>query len=160
MAIKSKYDNVKQSIVDLLLGENPPTIIEIEAKHGISRKILYAWRIEAKKARGDASATDPARVSAQDKFAAIIAMSTLNAADFGEYCRARGLFAERVQAWSKASMDALSGKASAPAGATVTAEVVAGLRRDLDRKNKALAEASALLLLQKKATDFWGGVGE
>jgi hypothetical protein len=47
----------------------------------------------------------------------------------------------------------LAGK---PAAKNPDAKKVRELERDLDRKNKALAEVTALLALQKKVQAIWG----
>jgi transposase len=72
------------------------------------------------------------------------------------WCRERGLFVHHLEAWRTAfCLDAK------PAAAADTREVRSlqqendKLKKELDRKEKALAEAAALLLLQKKFNALW-----
>ena len=72
------------------------------------------------------------------------------------WCRERGLFAHHLTGWKDAFC--ADGKAAAP----VVRELgllkgeIQQLKRELVRKEKALAEAAALLILQKKFRALWG----
>ena len=44
--------------------------------------------------------------------------------------------------------------------ANITAKSIRVMERDLARKEKALAEAAALMILRKKAEAIWGRAGE
>ena len=71
------------------------------------------------------------------------------------WCRERGLFAHHLTGWKDAFC--ADGKAAAP----VVRELgllkgeIQQLKRELVRKEKALAEAAALLILQKKFRALW-----
>ena len=73
-----------------------------------------------------------------------------------EYCRRKGLYPEQIQAWRKACQ-----QANASAGVGVDrekrrqqAKEIKPLQDELRRKDKALAETAALLVLQKKVRIF------
>ena len=79
-------------------------------------------------------------------------------AEFGEYCRGRGLFPEQVRSWRKVCESAFGlpeGRPKADA-AKADRQRIRELERDLGRKDRALAEAAALLILRKKAAAIWG----
>ena len=84
----------------------------------------------------------------------------MNAADLSEYCRRRGLFAEQITAWRLACEQANDwDRASSVRLSQATKDEkkrITALERDLQRKEKALAEAAALLVLRKKAEAIWG----
>lgn len=71
------------------------------------------------------------------------------------WCRERGLFAHHLVSW-KAAICA-EGRDSAPGTQELRKlkEENAALKRDAARKDKALAEAAALLVLQKKFRALW-----
>jgi hypothetical protein len=71
------------------------------------------------------------------------------------WCRERGLFAHNLASW-KAVFCAV-GKEAAPSGREVKTlkDENVKLKRELVRKEKALAEAAALLILQKKFRALW-----
>ena len=72
------------------------------------------------------------------------------------WCRERGLFAHHLTSW-KAAFCA-QGKETGPGGREVRTlkEENLKLKRELVRKDRALAEAAALLILQKKFRALWG----
>ena len=71
------------------------------------------------------------------------------------WCRERGLFAHHLSDW-KAAFCA-PGKETVPGLREVRSlkDENAQLKRELVRKEKALAEAAALLVLQKKFRALW-----
>ena len=103
----------------------------------------------------------PEKWSSQDKFAIVLEAASLNEAELAEYCRKKGLYVEQVASWRKACLQA---NASSAAQAKIQREQtkqdrqqIKKLAGELRRKEKALAEAAALLILQKKAQATWGG---
>lgn len=72
------------------------------------------------------------------------------------WCRERGLFVHHLEAWRTAFC--LDAKPIAPTDAREMRGLQQEndkLKRELERKEKALAEAAALLLLQKKFNALW-----
>ena len=71
-----------------------------------------------------------------------------------EYARKKGLYVEQIKAWKDACMNANGGVAEE--AARLNKELKAAertnkqLQKELDRKEKALAETAALLVLRKK----------
>jgi hypothetical protein len=99
--------------------------------------------------------------SSRDKFAAVLETAALNEADLAEYCRKRGLFPEQIKAWRVACEQANDWDRSSTARISQATKEekkrIKDLERDLARKDKALAETAALLVLRKKAAAIWGG---
>jgi hypothetical protein len=85
----------------------------------------------------------------------------MNDADLAEYCRQRGLFTEQIKAWRGACEQANDwDRTSTARMSQATREErkrIKDLERELARKDRALAETAALLVLRKKATAIWGG---
>ena len=81
--------------------------------------------------------------------------------ELGEYCRKRGLYSAQIAAWRLACEQANDwDRASSVRLERVTKEEkkrIKDLERDLARKDRALAETAALLVLRKKASAIWGG---
>jgi transposase-like protein len=107
-----------------------------------------------------ADGKNPENWSSEDKFAIVLEAASLNEAELAEYCRRKGLYVEQVAAWRKACLQA---NADSVAQAKAQREQskkdrrqIKQLERELHRKEKALAEAAALLVLQKKAQAIWG----
>jgi hypothetical protein len=74
------------------------------------------------------------------------------------WCRKRGVFSHHLEQWKKDILSLLT-----PNKATLkfkgTAQLKkenSALKKELNRKDKALAETAALLVLKKKADFIWG----
>jgi transposase-like protein len=70
------------------------------------------------------------------------------------WCRERGIFPHHLSAW-KAAFSAPAKEAVAARDLRDMKDEIARLKREVDRKDKALAEAAALLVLQKKYRALW-----
>lgn len=152
----------REAVLRKMLPPHNRALKELAAEEGISEATLYNWRRQAR-AQGrllpDADA-GPEGWSAGDKFAAVLETAALNEAELGEYCRKRGLYGEQIQAW-RAACEQANDWAQARVQRTRAEEAqqrkrVRELERELKRKDKALAEAAALLVLSKKAAAIWG----
>ena len=92
--------------------------------------------------------------TSKDKFAAVMETATLSEAEIAEYCRQRGLYPEQLTTWRAACEQANDwNRASEKQLKVVTRadrKKMRQLEKELARKEKALAEAAALLILRKK----------
>ena len=83
----------------------------------------------------------------------MIVTAAMDEAQLSAWCREQGLFAADLQQWRQSAMAALSqpeeGRAS-PQETREDRKRIKELERDLRRKEKALAETAALLVLSKK----------
>jgi transposase-like protein len=92
--------------------------------------------------------------TSEDKFAVALETAVLGAAELAEYCRRKGLFAEQIAAWravcSAANANATQKAREQRVQSKEDKKCIRELETDLNRKEKALAEAAALLILEKK----------
>ena len=77
------------------------------------------------------------------------------------WCREQGLYVHELDAWREAfeGMDD-GGPHASRSDMARERKRVSRLQKELERKEKALAEAAALLVLSKKAQAIWGVDGE
>jgi transposase len=153
-------EEFKASIIARMLPPNNVGVPQLEKETGISRNTLYTWRIQHRKFQDEAPAsrTIPGELSSEEKFAVVIESATLNEVELSEYCRRKGLYPEQIQAWRKSCMQAnapVVNKADKTRIKT-QAKQLKQLESELRRKDKALAETAALLVLQKKVQAIWG----
>ena len=98
--------------------------------------------------------------SSKDKFGVVLETAGLNEADLGEYCRRKGLFVEQITAWRQACQEANAHAAERTQEQREQGKTdrlrIKQLEKELLRKDKALAEAAALIILRKKVQAIWG----
>ena len=146
-----------------MLAPTNMAIRRLSQEEGISEATLHKWRAEAR-SKGqllpDADA-GPAGWSSRDKFAAVLETAALNEADLAEYCRKRGIFAAQIKAWRGACEQANDWDRTSTARLSQATKEekkrIKELERELARKDRALAETAALLVLRKKLGAIWGG---
>lgn len=97
--------------------------------------------------------------SMEEKFAVVLESASLSEIELGEYCRRKGIYPEHVSAWKHAciqgNMKNSDHKRKADSNSKADKKRIRELERELARKEKALAEAAALLLLRKKLDALW-----
>lgn len=144
----------KASIIAKMLPPNNVPIPQLMAETTIPKDTLYAWRAKARQeALGAAVSGAPTQgLSSEEKFAVVLESAALNEVELGEYCRRKGLYPQEIAAWRESCMQAnraISAKAERAQVRAYKQEIQA-LERELLHKDKALAEAAALLVLEKK----------
>ena len=152
----------KEAVLQKMMPPHNRSIKQLAQEEGISEATLFAWRKQARD-RGlllPDNDSGPEGWSARDKFAAVLETAALNETELAEYCRAKGIYPEQLRQWRKACEQANDWDRES--NRRLKTEKKAGhqrickLEQELRRKEKALAEAAALLVLQKKAQAIWG----
>lgn len=150
---------LKEQIVRKMMPPNAQSVAAIHRETGISAPTLYAWKKQFR-AEGHvvpSQPTAPDRWDAKTKLATVIRTALMNEAERSAYCREHGLHVEQLDAWKQA-FEAMDGAGTPASRAELTAvrKQYRQLEKELHRKEKALAEAAALLTLSKKARAIWG----
>ena len=150
----------KQTILSKLLPPLSLSVAEVSRSEGIGLQTLYNWRAQARE-QGHPMPSNhktPDDWSSETKLATIIETATLSESELSEYCRSKGLYVEQIKAWR----DALQGFSSSKQQSLKDKrqqqsdrKQIKQLTRELARKEKALAETAALLVLRKKLEAFW-----
>ena len=152
----------KAAILQKMLPPNNKPIAQLAKEEGIAQGTLYSWRATARaKGKlmpdGDLSPKDWASV---DKFAAVLETAALNESELSAYCRQRGLYPNQIKQWRMACEQAndwdRAQNKRLQDNTRNADKKIKELQKDLIRKEKALAETAALLVLRKKAQAIWG----
>jgi len=102
----------------------------------------------------------PGDRSVSEKLKAVIEFEGLGGEKQGEYLRREGLQSEHIAGWKKSMEAGLEGSGGLTAANrsewAADKKKIKELERDLHRKDRALAETTALLVLKKKAELIWG----
>lgn len=137
-------------------------ISELARENGISEQTLYTWRrnLKAQGVPVPGNGKNAEEWSSKDKFAVVLETAGLNEAELAEYCRSKGLFIEQIAAWRTACQEANAHAADRTRDQREQGKGdrkrIKQLEKELLRKDKALAEAAALIILRKKAQAIWG----
>ena len=116
---------------------------------GVGVDTLERWRSE--------SLSKPTKEkvwTAAARFEAVITTAAMDEATRSAWCRENGVYAQQLQQWRDSATQALAAPEEARASPSQTKEDrrrIKELEREVRRKDKALAEAAALLVLSKKA---------
>jgi transposase-like protein len=91
----------------------------------------------------------------EEKFAVVLEAASLSEGELGVFLRAKGLTSAVLDEWRAQAMTSRRGT-SQVAATVVGSKRIKDLEREIQRKDKALAEAAAIMILQKKVQDLLG----
>ena len=146
----------RDRIVARLLPPENAAIDVVSREVGVSMGTLERWRAQALAAPGELTSSPGELTSSQRwtpaaRLEAVIATAAMDEAARSAWCREQGLYPAELEAWKR---DAIAGLGEPRAASAVEARQdrlrVKELERELHRKDKALAETAALLVLAKK----------
>jgi len=156
-------EEFKQSALKKILERGSRSLDAVTEELGISNSAAYSWMKQSGMMPGMVTKKEKKSGdrSAQDKFRAVMEFERLreNPQSQGEYLRTQGLYAKTVEGWEEEILGALEKPGRKPKRAPeeiAKDEQIVALKRDLNRKDRALAETTALLVLKKKAELIWG----
>ncbi|NQY35756.1 MAG: transposase [Moritella sp.] len=153
--MKSYSKELKQKVINDMRPPLSLKIPELSIKHNIPKQTIYTWRKQAVK-QGNlvTNNSDSSKWSNEVKLAVIIETAVMTQAEKAEYCRSRGIYIEQIEQWKSAC---LSGFNTQPiqtkeqkAADIQKDKKIKQLEKELNRKEKALAETAALMVLSKK----------
>lgn len=96
--------------------------------------------------------------SAEDKLKVVMEAASLDEEQLGAFLREKGLHMTHLEQWRMQMLDGLQHGFSKQRarGKKEDAKRIRALEKELRRKDKALAETAALLVLKKKVQEIWG----
>jgi len=152
----------RESVLKKMLPPNNISIAALAKDEGISDATLYLWRKQARSQGRLMPDSDTSHNgwTSTDKFAAVMETAAMNQAQIAAYCRERGIFAEQLTDWRQACEQAndwnQASEKKLKEATAIERKKNKVLQKELDRKEKALAEAAALLVLRKKFNAMFG----
>ncbi len=156
----------KIQAVEKALGRSPQTSLqEIADSLGVGYSTLGKWISKSRK--HELEQVDPMMKtkekrpqdwSLEERLNMVITCASLDEEKMNAYCREQGVYSHHVKQWKE---DFANGHSSASKVKSQTQikqlkKENKTLKKDLNRKEKALAETAALLVLQKKVNVIWG----
>ena len=152
---------LRDHILKRVLPPQSDSIERVAREEGISEQTIRNWKAQAISENYAPSGNDePEKWSSQDKFLIVLETSGMSETDLAEYARQKGLYVEQIAEWRDACINANGGMArmarSLNAALKESEKEKRRLEKELQHKEKALAEAAALLVLRKKLEAIWG----
>lgn len=154
----------REWVVQQMMPPLNRAVVELAKATGITTVTLRVWqkmaRAEGRIMLGDGKQSD--QWSSTNKFRIVLETAPLSEAELSAYCRTKGIYPEQVAQWRLICEQAnapVTAKSAAPPETKAAAKQVQRIReleRALKKKESALAEAAALLELEKKAAAIWG----
>ena len=154
-----KYSpEIKELVVQKRISGNR-SVKELSDEFGISTWTIRQW-VHKYQEDGTTMAGKEKRPrdwTARERFDVLLETSRLPEDELGSWCRSKGLHTHHLKSWKQ---DAIAGCSNQVSARTKTnrplEKEIKNLKRELNRKEKALAEVAALLVLKKKANVLWG----
>ena len=140
----------KQKMVQRLTGKNSVSALQLSREIGVTQQSLSRWLQEARSLPLMADQPKPVRTwTVEQKVRVLADASGLDGEALATYLEREGVKRAEYEQWRLALEEG-------GAAATSTTKRIRQLERELARKEKALAEAAALLVLKKKVETLFG----
>lgn len=158
MTNRNSYtDEEKQEILNRLQAPENESVSSISEKLDIPKSTLYSWIRKARKQGRiipNNRSKPNSKWSKNDKIKIAMESYAMNEEELSIYCREHGLYKDTIKQWQKLMEEAFDTPKK-------SAELIEAtkknkeLEKELRYKDKALAEAAALLVLRKKIKAIW-----
>jgi transposase len=167
-------EKFRARMVEKMAGPNAMSGVQLAADTGVPQPTLSRWLREAITLRQKMAKQDDVENqiieaveeagqterTVEEKFSLVLEAASVPEAELGEWLRRKGMHAAELEQWRADAMSGLGGKATQRneqrKDKAADARQIRQLERELARKDKALAEAAALLVLKKKVQEIWG----
>jgi transposase-like protein len=151
----------EQALVKVYNRGNDQSVQSVANELNIHLTTLKAWMKQKEQDVKPAppKSKRPEDWSSEERFTALQKTYNLIGEDLNAWCRERGVFIHQLEQWKSdfcSQGDSVDKREEARVLRTLREEKQS-LERELLRKDKALAEAAALLVLQKKFRALLGG---
>lgn len=145
----------KKSIIQKISMPGGPSITEMSEKTGVHYSSIRNWL----RSYGNPSSMKKSKEwTPEAKLQAIAKTLTMTENEIGEYLRANGLHSAQLEQWKQEfySSQKTSGRPKLDPELVKLRSKEKELSKDLRRKDRALAEMSARVVLLKKSRLIWG----
>ena len=157
---RSYSEEFKKAAIEKLLDPNGPGITRLSEELAIYQSTLYSWKKKYGTSQLMTKSNKPKDWTPEQMLEAIIKTASMDEQELGEYLRSNGMHSSDLQAFK---VGFINSKKDKKRGRPTLDPEVAELRkenkkmeRDIKRKDRALAEYSARVILLKKSHEIWG----
>ncbi len=131
----------------------------VAEEFGIGRSTIQNWLRQDRRAGVSEVVKQERRPedwTAQERLNALIESSALSEDALGAWCRGQGLHTHHLERWRREIIEGQDRGKGSQSTLRALREETRSLKKELRRKEKALAETAALLVLKKKRPRFGG----
>ena len=156
----------KEQVLKRLLPPNAESVKRVAEETGVSHQTLRNWMQEAHihDLVQSLPPEPPSSLSTSEKFRIVVETLSMSEDELSEYARKAGLYVTQIKEWRDICVNANATENAQKRSMQKELKAVqkenSELRKDLRKKEKALAETAALLVLRKKAEAIWGESGD
>ena len=152
----------KEKLIARMLPPESISPSKLSAETGISQSTLSTWKTKATVSQIKGYNTSGKAISSKEKFLIVMETYTMSETDLARYCRENALYVEEVKQWRYSCIAANDKTQNTNKSRDIQEQLKEekkrskDLEKDLRRKEKALAETTALLVLRKKLDAIFG----
>ncbi len=154
-------ESFKEAMVVKMTVPGGVSVTDLSRETGVCQPTLSRWKKAYGRVGGmakDRGKRRPRDWSAEERLQAITDTAKMSEEDLGAYLRREGLHSVQLEQWKSEIVKVLSREPGKRRGISEEKKKIKELEREVRRKDKALAEVTALLILKKKAELIWGVV--
>ena len=158
MSRKTTDTTLRDSFLERIKKPGCPSVKTIAEEMNLPKATLYSWIAaeRQRKRQGVSMSKKSAKRSALTKFILVAKSEGMTSEEREKFCAENGVSFAELQSWRDLSLSAMENSGDGNVMPVKQHEdEVSKLKAELARKEKALAEAAALLILQKKLRQYW-----
>jgi len=151
-------EEFKTQAIQKLLGPSSLSLSKTAKNLGVAQSTLFGWKEKYSKESVMKKSKAATSWTKEEKFNALLKTASMSESELGEYLRANGLHSSDLSRFKEECLEGFKSVGRPP----LDPELVKlrkeniELSRNLKRKDKALAEMSARVILLKKSHEIWG----
>jgi len=163
--VPTVYSNeFKSKMVTKLLSPGGPSFTVLSEETGVHHTSLRHWVKAYANGKGmTKKSKTTSRLTPEEKFQILLETASLKDNQLGDYLRKKGLHSAQLEEWKQEAFDGMKSSAGRPKKDPEVTELKfkeKRLEKELYRKDRALAEMSARIILLKKSHLIWGDAEE
>ncbi len=150
----------EQSVQKVLATSRSISVKQLASNLGVGYSTLQKWVAQSRTQQINKHSSQdmnkekrPQDWTMNEKLSLIIKCGSLDDEAINQLCREAGVFAHHIKQWKQEIIDVA--KPVNPTDIKSLKKENKALKKELNRKDKALAETAALLVLQKKVNQMW-----
>lgn len=150
-----KYSHeFKENVVKKAISRG--NVREVAEETGVAAWSIYQWIKQFKSGNIKTDETGPKGYSLNKKQMLLLEAQSIPEDNQGEWLRKNGLHSDHLNKWRDEIFDMMNKKNEDKIVIRKLKEKNKTLEKEINRKDKALAEVTALLALKKKLSHLWG----